>query len=238
MATRRLTRVLCASEPRGSAEALERLLATAEQHDVQAVAIAGDLTGGDHAADGYRAVFRTLASAGLPAYWVPGPGDAPVEHYLREAHNIEVVFPFLHGVHGTAAFAPGYVLFAGLGGELDDDPDAPREEQQRLRYPRWEAEYRLKLLRELPEHQLVLLFSTHPAHKGLGTQGSEALAELVGTHRARLVVCGGERGSEMLGRTLVVAPGPLGDGHYAVADLHSHEVQDFELGAATARAAT
>jgi Icc-related predicted phosphoesterase len=235
MASQRVTRVLCLAEPRGSADALERVLSTIEEHDVQAVAVVGDLTRGDGAAESYRSVFRGLASAGLPTYWVPGPGDAPVERYLREAHNIEIVFPFLHGVHGTAAFAPGYMLFAGLGGDVTDDPDGPRDERERLRYPRWEAEYRLKLVRELPEHQLVLLFATNPAHKGLGTQGSEALAELVGTHRPRLVVCGGERGTQMLGRSLVVAPGSLAEGHYAIADVHAHEAQHHELAAAAGR---
>jgi Icc-related predicted phosphoesterase len=229
MASQRVNRILCAADPKGSADALERLLAGAEEHDVQAVAIVGDLTGGDDAAESYRSVFRSLGSAALPTYWVPGPGDAPIDHYLREAHNIEIVFPFLHGIHGTAAFAPGYVLFAGFGGEVGDDPDGARDERERLRYPRWEAEYRLKLVRELDEHQLVLLFSTHPAHKGHGTAGSEALAELIGTYRPRLVVCGGDRGDEMLGRSLVVAPGSLADGHYAVVDLHAHQVQHLEL---------
>jgi Icc-related predicted phosphoesterase len=59
--------------------------------------------------------------------------------------------------------------------------------------------------------------------------GSEVLAELVNTHRPRLVVCGGDRGTEMLGRSLVVAPGRLHDGQYAVADLHSHDVEMQEL---------
>jgi Icc-related predicted phosphoesterase len=77
----------------------------------------------------------------------------------------------------------------------------------------------------------VLLLSTPPAHKGLGNDGSEVLAELVATYRPRLVVCGGERGSELLGRTPVVAPGSLGDGHYAIADLHSHEVRLEQLAA-------
>jgi hypothetical protein len=146
---------------------------------------------------------------------VPGPGDAPVDHYLREAYNVEVVFPLLRGLHGTMAFAPGHVLFAGFGGEVSDDPDAARDETTRLSYPRWEPEYRLKLVHELAEHQLVVLLATPPAHKGHGTTGSEALAELVGSHRPRVVVCGGERRSETLGRSLVVSPGPLDDGHYA-----------------------
>jgi Icc-related predicted phosphoesterase len=222
------------AEPRGSEEALERLLEVAGASDVQALALVGDLSDGEHKAESYRSLFKVLGRARLPAYWVPGPGDAPVHDYLREAQNVEISFPFLHGVHGTAAFAPGYVLFAGVGGDISDDPDGERVELERLRYPRWEPEYRLKLLRELKDYELVLLFSTPPAHKGHGTGGSEVLAELVNTYSPRLVVCGGERGSELLGRSLVVAPGSLADGHYAIADLRSHEVQLEQLAAAAA----
>jgi Icc-related predicted phosphoesterase len=231
MAEQRTTRVMCAADPRGDVEALERMLGAAEASQVQAVALVGDLKG-DRGGQGYRDVFNALGESGLPAFWVPGPEDAPVATYLREAYNMELVFTSLHGVHGGAAFAPGPVLFAGIGGEVSDDPDGPRDEQERLRYPRWEAEYRLKLLRELKDYELVLLFSTPPAHKGLDRPGSEALAELVATYRARLVVCGGERGTELIGRTLVVAPGSLADGHYAVADLHEKQADLEELKAA------
>jgi Icc-related predicted phosphoesterase len=53
------------------------------------------------------------------------------------------------------------------------------------------------------------------------------LAELVGTYRPRLVVSGGEQRTGMLGRSLVVAPGSVRAGDYAVADLLEHSV-DFE----------
>lgn len=226
-----MTRILCAAEPRGAGPALDRLVEVAEQRDVHALALVGDLSRPSDA-ETYRELFRTLSRAGRPAYWVPGPGDAPVAGYLREAQNVEIVFPFLRGVHGTAAFASGHVVVAGLGGEISDDPDAIRDEVEQLRYPRWEAEYRLKVVRELGEHELVLLFWTPPAHKGLGTPGSEALAELVSTYRPRLVVCGGERGTEMLGRALIVAPGHLRDGHCAVADLSTRTAELEELPAA------
>jgi Icc-related predicted phosphoesterase len=214
---------------------LQALGEPVESSDVQAVCLVGDLGGTSDPSEGYRTVFRGLGELGLPAFWVPGPGDAPIVDYLREAHNMEVVFPFLHGIHGTVAFADGHVLFAGFGGEVSDNPDAPRDEVSHLTYPRWEPEYRLKLIRELDEHQLVLAFSTPPAHKGLGTAGSDALAELVGTYRPRLVVCGGERGTEKVGRSIVVAPGSLEDGHFAVADLHSHDVEMRELSRPAAR---
>jgi Icc-related predicted phosphoesterase len=231
MPSQRVRTVLCAAEPRGSAAEIEQLREVAREREVQAIAIVGDLGGGD----GYRAVFRALGETALPTFWVPGPDDAPVAEYLREAHNMEVVHPLLHGVHGTAAFAPGYLLFAGLGGEISDDPDAPRDEVERLRYPRWEAEYRLKLVGELDEHERVLLFATPVAHKGRGTPGSEVLAELIGTHRPRLAVCGGERRTQMIGRSVVVAPGRLADRHYAIADLETRAVELEELGVASTR---
>jgi Icc-related predicted phosphoesterase len=235
MATQRVTQVLCAADPRGSADALDALLEAAGEEDGQVLALVGDLAG-DAGAHGLREVLRVLMRSGRRTFWVPGAGDAPVADYLRESYNIEIVAPFLRGLHGTVAFEPGgHILFAGFGGEVSDDPDAPRDETGRLAYPRWEAEYRLKILRELDEHQFVFLFSTPPAHKGLGSAGSEVLAELVATHRPRLVVCGGEPGTEMIGRSLVVAPGSLADGHYAIADLHSHEVRQERL-AATAGA--
>jgi Icc-related predicted phosphoesterase len=43
----------------------------------------------------------------------------------------------------------------------------------------------------------------------------------VNTYRPRLVVCAGARGVEIIGTSLTVGPGDLGDGHYATADLHT-----------------
>jgi Icc-related predicted phosphoesterase len=221
-----VTRVMCAADPGGSLEAIEALLEVAEEADVHALALVGDLQsgGGD---DGLRGIFKLLARADRPAYWVPGPGDAPVERFLRESANIEIVAPFLRGVHGTVAFAGAHVLFAGFGGEVSDDPMAKRDEVDRLSYPRWEPEYRLKVVRELDEHQLVLMFATPPSRDADGSHGSEVLAELVGTYRPRLVVSGGVQRQWTIGRSLVVAPGSLRAGDYAMVDLQDHSV-NFE----------
>jgi Icc-related predicted phosphoesterase len=227
-----LTRILCMAEPRGSAAVIGQLLESPERLGVQAIAVVGDLGAGPGLRASYRALFRALGNVRLPAFWVPGPGDAPIVEYLRESHKIEVVFPALHGVHGTAALGPGEVIFAGVGGEISDDPGAERDEVDRVRLPRWEPEYRLKLLREMPEHERVLLFATPPVHKGLGTAGSDVVAELVGTYRPRLVVCGGPSASESLGRSLVVAPGSAAEGHYAIVDLPAHSVELEELSTA------
>jgi Icc-related predicted phosphoesterase len=153
-----------------------------------------------------------------------------VGEYLHEAYNMEVVFPFLHGVHGTASLAPdGHIIFAGLGGGVGDDPHEERDEMSSLTYPRWEAEYRMKVLRDFDEHQLVLMFATPPAHKRLDDQGSEVVAEIIKTTRPRVVLSGGAQGTERLGRTLVVAPGSVEQGQYAIVDVLDREAEFGEL---------
>src|SRR5215216_5095784 len=120
---------------------VERLLKAARKEGAQALALLGDLGAGEEVRE-YAEVLRKVGrEAGVPAFYVPGPGDAPFGKYLREAHNTEVVFPSMHGVHGTFAFAPGYLVFAGLGGEVADDTRHEREELERLSYPGWEVEY-------------------------------------------------------------------------------------------------
>ena len=229
-----VTHVLCAAGPGGSDEAVARLADAAGEHEAQLVLLTGDLGGGgDDGAGSYRKLFRTLGQRQVATYWVPGPSDAPLGRYLREAANAEVIFGFLRGVHGTAAITGGgHFAIAGMGGEIDDDPDAERDESKRLHYPRWEAEYRLKILADLGELERMLIFASPPAHKGLGTPGSETVAELIATYRARLAVVGGPQTSEEIGRTMVVAPGSLLEGHYAVVDLSHKEVEFRELVAA------
>jgi Icc-related predicted phosphoesterase len=219
--SQRVSRILCAADPSGAADDLA----------VQAVVLVGDLGGAERAA-GLRTLLRATRAGGRPTFCVPGAGDAPIGDYLREAHNAEVVATNLRGVHGTAALEPGqHILFAGLGGEIDDDPGAARDETERLHYPRWEPEYRLKLLREFPEHETVLLFCTPPAHPQT-TGGSDVVAELISTYRARLAVCTGEPATFTLGRSMVVAPGSLVEGQYAVADLRAREVELGQLATA------
>lgn len=231
MASGHTNRILCAADPSGSPDAIEELLAAADEHSVDAIALVGDI--GEHDA-GPRHVFRKLALAACPVFWVPGPGDVPVERYLQEASSIETAFTGVRGVHGTVASAPGGLLFAGFGGRVNDDLGQARDERERLSYPRWEAGYRLKVLGEFEYNELVLLFWTPPAHKGLDRPGSEAVTELIGTYRPRVVVCAGERGVEELGRSLVVAPGRIRDGHYAVVELHERTAMLQEVAASPA----
>lgn len=223
---RQIRTLLTIGDIRGEVEQLKRVLEKLPETGADAIAVTGDLGAAWTKADTYREIFRTLGEAGRPAFWVPGPTDAPLEEYLREAHNMEIVFPSLRGVHGTAAQADGQLLFAGMGGEIVDDPHAKRGEETSLQYPGWEVEYRLKIIREFKERRLVFLFTTPPAHKGLHGPGSETLAELIKTYNPRLVIVAGEGAAEeRIGKSLVVSPGRFDRGIYALVDLHELTVE-------------
>ena len=114
MAEQRVRRILCAAAPRGSRKAVTQLLDAAERHEAHALALLGDLTGPLYKPEDLRAVLRALANGGRHAFWVPGPGDAPIGDCLREAHGAELVLPSLRCIHGMVAYAPGPVVFAGV----------------------------------------------------------------------------------------------------------------------------
>jgi Icc-related predicted phosphoesterase len=225
MTSSRIRKVAATGQIRGEVDLFGRLLDALTKTDADAIALVGDLGAPWSKADTYRAIFKALGEAGLPAFWVPGPTDAPLREYLSECYNLETVYPFLHGVHGTVATGAGGVLFAGIGGEIADDPKAVRAEEALLRYPGWEVEYRLKVVDEFDHPQKVFLFTTQPAHKGLGEPGSEVLAELIKTHRPRVAIVAGEDAAEEhLGTTLVVSPGRVDRGEYALVDLQDRSV--------------
>jgi Icc-related predicted phosphoesterase len=224
--------ILMAADPAGEVGHVEALLEQVDRTGAGALALAGSLAGAGARPETYRALFKTMGSAKVQTFWIPGAQDAPLARYLRESYNIELAFPFLHGVHGAMAMSPDHVVYAGMGGEIVDDPDAVREEQRTLRYPAWEVEYRLKVLRELAhDYQKVFLFTTVPAHKGEHRPGSEILAELIKTYSPRVaLVAGGEGvGTEMLANTLVVFPGSLARGEYAVVDIHDRTMKPAKL---------
>jgi uncharacterized protein len=233
--TRDVRKLLAIGGINGAVEQLERLLAELTERPVAAIAVVGDLGAAWSKADTYRGIFKALGRARTPAFWVPGAIDAPLSDYLRESYNMELVYPHLHGLHGTAALGPGHVLFAGMGGEIVDDADAIRAEEALLRYPAWEVEYRLKVIGEFKDHPKVFLFTTRPAHKGLREPGSEALAELINTYRPRVALVAGEGATEeRLGKTIVVCPGRVDQGQYTLIDLRDLSVEVGTVAAAAA----
>jgi Icc-related predicted phosphoesterase len=221
-----IQKVLAVGGMNGEVDLLGNLFEELGDEPIDAVTLVGDLGAPWSKADTYRTLFKALGHADLAVFWIPGPNDAPIGDYLRESYNIEIAYPKLRGVHATAALGPDHVLFAGMGGEIVDDPDTVRSEEALIRYPGWEAEYRLKVVDEFKDYAKVFLFTTRPAHKGLRESGSRVLAELIKTHRPRIVITGGDEPSEeRLGTSLVLSPGRLDRGRYALIDFHNAAVE-------------
>jgi hypothetical protein len=219
-----ISKLLAAADPRGDIEALRRVAHEAGSMEANAILLVGSLTPKGTEPRQYGLVLKALADAKLPAFYIPGPEDAPFAEFLKEAASFEVVFPHIHGVHGTFAMAP-HTVFSGMGGAIADGRDVQRNEIETLQYPGWEVEYRLKFLRELKEYENIFLFTTWPEHKGLGERGSSVLAEMIKTYSPRLVVVNGaEPNRVMIGTSLVVSPGSLAEGNYALIDLRNDEV--------------
>ncbi|MGZ6582233.1 MAG: Hsp20 family protein [Gaiellaceae bacterium] len=218
--TRRLRQLLVLGEIRGRTDMLQRLLGKLSDANADAVALVGDLGAPWSKPSVHRAIIRALGETERPAFWVPGRWDGPLRDYLPAALAMEVIFPCLRGIHGTAALGAGDVLFAGMGGVIEDDPSTLQGEDVLIRYPGWEVERRLRVIHAFDAPQKVFLFATPPAHKGLNSPGSQVLAELIKTHSPKLVIVAGEQPSrELLGKTLVVCPGRAEIGAYALIDL-------------------
>ncbi len=225
-------RVLATTNVAGNTEYLNRLTEVVDSADIDAVALIGNLADPntqDKVAQ-YKAIFKIAGHFHVPVFYIPGAKDVPLYQYLREAYNIELVFPMLKGVHGKVAFGPGHIAFVGMGGHILDDEHVTPEEHEELRYPGWMVEYELKILNELKDYVKVFLFSTPPSHKGMNRDGSTTLEELIKTFApVAAIVDDKEFYHEFLGTTLVVSPGKLAEGDYAVVDLRRRKVETGDV---------
>jgi hypothetical protein len=177
----------------------------------------------------YEAFFDELGKLDVPVMVVPGYLDAPERLYLQAALNHEVVAPNIHMIHRSFVPLPqANLVVAGFGGQLSEER---RENRYLLIYPDWEAEFAFEFLRHL-EQDPVLVFHTPPRHDNLDLEGDRHIGrpivkELIKTYRPRFAFCGSAldgQGTAMIGPTLVVNPGPLRDGHYALLDTRTREV--------------
>jgi Icc-related predicted phosphoesterase len=116
----------------------------------------------------------------------------------------------------------GDLAVAGFGGRITE---RERETESALRYPGWEARYRMAFLTQVDQALLVMVFHNPPARVGNldlvdGERvGNEEVTELIGTWSPRVAVVAGDRaGRELYGTTVVVSPGRLDRGEYAVFD--------------------
>lgn len=174
----------------------------------------------------YQQFYACLRPSPFPIFGVPGNMDAPEGRYMTCALTAEGGASTLEVVHRSVARFGDWVI-SGLGGRIND---TERHDSLVLEYPRWEALHQLRLF-EMVEGPRIMVLHTPPVGEVVdldngGHKGSAVVNELINTYRPKLAVAGhahDAQGQETISDTVVVNPGALKSGNYAVLDLDGIE---------------
>lgn len=220
--------ILACAHLNGAIDRLSELRRAVDDEQPEMVVFAGSLMAPERReerpGDGARALQTALHElAALPCgvAVVPGEHDAPERRVLPVMASQEWVEHHFFCLHGMGA-SLGELAVTGFGGRITA---RERETESALRYPGWEARYRMAFLTRVDQALLVMVFHTPPARVGEldmvdgRHMGSEDVTELIGTWGPKVAVVAGDRpGKHMYGTTVVMSPGRLDRGEYALFD--------------------
>ncbi len=178
-------------------------------------------------AEHLRDFLLALADTQKTVYVVPGYHDAPESLYFKTVYNYANIYPNLRPIH-EMIYREDLFMISGFGGDMslsDDNRDLV------LQYSRTWVEFALRRVEYFPGEKLLLFYS--PPVCRLDKSGDEhcgilLINELIEKISPRLVLCGratSGQGMVKLGSTVVVNPGPFFEGHYAVIDYPSMDIQ-------------
>jgi uncharacterized protein len=174
----------------------------------------------------YTAFFDALAALGLPAVVVPGHLDTPLVLFRQVAAPYASHTPPIIVVDRAVASLVHTVVVGGLGGLLAEDHSA--EESAATERTLRDALLALAALRQYTGPRLLLVH-TPPRGRVVDRDdgrhvGRRAVNRLIADVGAPVAVCGYAhegQGKDDIDGTIVVNPGPLADGCYAIIDpLH------------------
>jgi len=215
-------RLLIVSDIHGRVDILEKLI-TREEHDL--LLIAGDMASYSGMKD-WRDVAEVIDRAGTRAVAVPGNVDDPSSigvhldgrFVVLHADSVEVGELTIAGVGGGTGFP-------SLGRSYYTDEHVGEE----LR----------KLEKRLGDKPVHILLTHTPPH---GTKvdvlysgehaGSVNLRNFIEAKQPILHACGHvheSRGTDRIGKTLIINPGPLMWRYYAIAKIEGNEVKEIEM---------
>lgn len=170
----------------------------------------------------YREFFVNLTGFGTPVVFVPGHIDSPTSR-LKE---ITKSFPQVHNVEDEPYEMGGYT-FIGRGGAIGPaDSDG-------LYYCHKDKTFKKHIKFETEPEKTILLAHNPPVSRvAVDTDpdnllGSPVVNELLEKHQPAFCLCGhahSSPGQDTVASTLVINPGPMFKGRYAVIDLDQHRV--------------
>ena len=176
----------------------------------------------------YHTFYDNIRRIDLPFFTIPGNVDSPLDQYIKIGWEEMKENSKLHLVHSGFFALDKDSIIAGFGGEITQEE---KEDHFVLQFPRWEAEYGLSFLSSVSS-PIILLSHTPP----VGTldlddgkhKGCQVVKDLIEKSRPNWVFCGhahGARGKETIGDSIVVNPGALKSGFYALVDTDKKKVE-------------
>jgi len=231
-------KILSISDFHGNVDVLEPLAIKAGEINPDVIVFSGDIVKGSlHREEKsdlalYFKFYEVINSIKKPVFVIPGNMDAPAERYFKVIMESEAVYENIICVHGRSIRAGRDMCIGGLGGEVTLNE---RDDALMLKFPAWEAKYLLGNLAQ-EESDKILLFHTPPIstvdmeqgkHKGCGI-----VNELIKSLAPKFAFCGhahNARGKDTIGDTLVINPGALKYGNYAIVQTDTKKVEFGKL---------
>jgi Icc-related predicted phosphoesterase len=165
--------------------------------------------------------FGALDDTKVYSAVIPGPGDFPIEEFLRLGMSAEVEHGNIHLAHATLLEEKDVAL-CGLGGRINHGDGLSRTL----------AEYHLRQIGQAKQPQRILLLSSPPPGKLGGAEANAVVGDLIDSLHPTLCVAAGpteNRGSQQIGHSLIVNPGFFSEGYAAEVDLSKAGNDQFEL---------
>jgi Icc-related predicted phosphoesterase len=177
----------------------------------------------------YRRFMEEMARFRGTVRVVPGHRDAPFENFLRSALRDADANSHVGLVHQSFINAGRDFVLVGFGGDITPDE---RETGLVNRFPAWEMAYHFEVMQHLPQEPILL---THypPLAEEIDLVdgehvGSPELRDLIESYRPAYVFCGhavGSQGIEAVGDSVVINPGTLTEGNYAILNTRKETVR-------------
>ncbi len=216
-------RILAFTDIHGNAKNLEKLLTT-EKEGIDIIVFCGDAAP-YHSPSSIEYLFQALSAIALPSVVVPGNMDSP-KAYEHPPTNVKVI-------HGGFYVHKGYA-FIGIGGspptpfgtyfELSEDDILKLLEEAWMKAIKFGP---IIVVSHAPPYQTACDKTFTGMHVG-----SKSLRKFIEDKIPILCICGHiheSRAIDRVGDTVVVNPGPLRNGYYAVIEVEDFEVRKVEL---------
>jgi len=181
--------------------------------------------------DFYRAFYNAFGQTQIKMVMVPGNMDAPWTRFIQAFEAEAGPKGNITLVHG-GWISLGNYLIGGFGGEITE---SQKEDFFVLQFSQKKVKEKLKPPQENPGVKLML-FHTPPygyldtdsgRHKGIS-----AVKEIIEEYRPALVVFGHShkaKGKDFIGGSLLINPGAMKDGNWAVVELEKKEAKFYNV---------